>query len=58
MNITNNETGFNEERMKKGKVTIFTKSYTFTIHTDYVYDNYYLASVLEDVAEEIEVKEN
>ncbi|MDA2448535.1 hypothetical protein V6E27_28700 [Bacillus cereus] len=58
MEITVNETGFNEDRMRKGKVTIVTKANTFTIHTDYVDDAYYLASVLEDVAEEIEVKEN
>ncbi|WP_255298171.1 hypothetical protein [Bacillus wiedmannii] len=58
MEIIANETGFNEEGSRKGKVTIVTKANTFTIHTDYVDDAYYLASVFEDVAEEIEIAEN
>lgn len=58
MEVTAKATGFNEEGSLKGKVTIVTKNNTFTIHTDYEDDAYYLASVLEDVAEEIEVKKN
>ncbi|MGN4664783.1 hypothetical protein ACTFRP_02615 [Bacillus cereus group sp. MYBK234-1] len=41
-----------------GKISIVTKTHTIVIHTKYLDDAYYLASNLEDCADEIEVKEN
>lgn len=58
VNMRDFELKTNAESYEGGKISIITKTHTIIIHTKYLDDSYYLASNLEDCADEIEVKEN
>lgn len=57
MKIKVDELKENEDGIKGGKITITTKTHTITIKSEYLDDAHYLASNLEDCAEQIEVLE-
>ncbi|EMY5507915.1 hypothetical protein V8T57_004433 [Bacillus wiedmannii] len=58
MDIKVNKLKMDDEGNEGGAVLITTKKHTIVINTQYLDDAYYIASNLEDCANEIEIIEN
>lgn len=58
MDIKVTKLKMDDEGNEGGAILIATKTHTIVINTTYLDDAYYIASNLEDCADEIEVKEN